>query len=68
MGDGLVKEQFMEFFPNGKQEQWAKTHFPKENDRKSLYEQKSLLAAIVINFMIYFGYCNADTADGLPQP
>lgn len=35
---------------------------------KSSEEQKSLLLAAVNDFMKYFGYCNANTAEGLPQP
>lgn len=33
-----------------------------------LKKRKSLLLAAVNDFMKYFGYCNADTAEGLPQP
>lgn len=33
-----------------------------------LKNRKSLLLAAVNDFMKYFGYCNADTAEGLPQP
>lgn len=68
VGEGLVKEQFMEFFQmENKYSEPNHKNFEDINS-KSSEEQKSLLLATVIDFMKYFGYCNADTAEGLPQP
>lgn len=68
VGEGMVKEQFMEFFQmENKYSQPNHKNF-EDIDIKSSEEQKSLLLAAVNDFMNYFGYCNADTAEGLPQP
>lgn len=68
VSEGLVKEQFMEFFSmENKYSEPNHKNF-EDIDSKSSEEQKSLLLATVIDFMKYFGYCNADTAEGLPQP
>lgn len=68
VGEGLVKEQFMEFFQmENKYSQPNHKNF-EDIDIKSSEEQKSILLAAVNDFMKYFGYCNADTAEGLPQP
>lgn len=66
--EGLVKEQFMEFFQM--EDKYSQPHHKnfEDIDIKSSEVQKSFLLAAVNDFMKYFGYCNADTAEGLPQP
>ena len=66
VGEGLVKEQFMEFFQMENKNSEPKHKNFTDIGSKSPEEQKSSLAANVIDFMMYFGYCNADT--GLPHP
>lgn len=68
VGEGLVKEQVMEFFQMENKYSQPKHKNFEDIDIKSSEEQKSLLLAAVNDFMKYFGHCNADTAEGLPQP
>jgi hypothetical protein len=68
VGEGLVKEQFMEFFQMDNKCSKPEHKNFEDIDAKSSEEQKSLLLAAVTEFMKHFGYCLADTPEGIPQP
>ena len=66
VGEGLVKEQFMQFFHM--ETKYSKpTHTGLDGiEEKSSDEQKSSIYAVVNDFITHYGYCNVDNMSGEP--
>lgn len=63
VGEGLVKEQFMQFFHM----KTKPTHTDLDRiEEKSSDEQTSSIYAVVNDFITHYGYCNVDNMSGEP--